>query len=65
MKVKRYILPAKPERTVVRMPLFGSSTLLASLTRAIRSESIPRSAKLSIVRDAKGNKSLRAEFPTV
>jgi hypothetical protein len=66
MKVKRYILPAKPERTVITLPLLGSKTLVSTLMSAIRQESIPRTAKVTTLYNRRtGARNLRVEFPTV
>lgn len=61
MKTKRYVLPALPARTVVLIPMVGN-TLLSSVMSALRTEGVPRSAKLRILRRADGSRSLRAEF---
>jgi hypothetical protein len=65
LKIKRYTLAAKPERTVVMLPLLGSKTLVSQLMSAIRTESIPRTAKITTVYNSyKGTRSLRVEFPS-
>lgn len=61
MKTRRYTLKALPERTVVMIPLVGN-TLLSSVMTAIRTERIPRTAKLRILTRHDGSRSLRAEF---
>jgi hypothetical protein len=64
MKTRRYNIPAKPERTVVMLPLVGSKTLVSQLMSAIRTESIPRTAKITTVYNrTNGSRSLRVEFP--
>jgi hypothetical protein len=65
MKIRRYTLAAKPERTVVTVPLLGNKTLVSTLTSAIRNESIPSTAKVSTIYNRKtGARNLRYEFPS-
>lgn len=46
------------------IPLSGTRTVLSQVLGAVRTESIPRTARLSIVTRHDGTRSLRAEFPT-
>jgi hypothetical protein len=47
------------------LPLLGSKTLVSQLMSAIRTESIPRTAKITTVYNSyKGTRSLRVEFPS-
>jgi hypothetical protein len=63
MKTRRYILPARPERTVILVPLTGSRTLLSEVLRIVRNERIPRDAKVRILTNRNtGARSLRYEF---
>lgn len=62
MKTRRYTLPAVPEREVVLIRLTGGRTLLSEVMRVLRSESIPRDAKVRILTHADGSRSLRYEW---
>jgi len=62
MKTKRYTLPAKPERTVVLIRLTGGQTLLSQVMHAIRTERVPRDAKVRLLTHTDGTRSLRYEF---
>jgi hypothetical protein len=62
MKTRRYTLKALPERTIVMIPLVGERTLLSQLNHAIRSERIPRDAKVRLLTHYGVARSLRFEF---
>lgn len=62
IKTRRYTIKARPERTVVLIPVRGMSTLLADFNRVVRTESIPRTAAVSILTKHDGSRALRVEW---
>ena len=63
MRTKRYTLAAKPERTVVLIPLVGGQTKLSAILKAMRAERIPADARVRLLTNhTTGARSLRYEF---
>jgi hypothetical protein len=54
LKIRRYILKAKPERTVVLLPVRGQRTLLKDMLKVVKQESIPSNAGINVLLNADG-----------
>jgi hypothetical protein len=63
LTTKKYTIAARPERTVVRIPLGGKIKSLTSLMKEVKNQSIPTTAKISVIRGYNGT-ALRYEWPT-
>ena len=62
IKIQRYTIKAKHERTVVRVPVFGTKTSLRDLLKVVKLEDIPKDAAVNIVTTPTG-RSVKFEFP--
>lgn len=63
MNTKKYIIPALPERTVVRIPLTGKTATYAALLKETKKMQIPSTAKLRFLRTPEGT-AARFEYPS-
>ena len=65
IKITRYTLKAKPERTVIKLPVRGSKTLVKDLLKVVKQESIPANAAVNIMYNTDGtSRGVRFEFVT-
>lgn len=63
MTTKKYILPALPERTVVRIPIGGKIMSMQALLKETKKLQVPATAKLRLLRTPEGT-AARFEYPT-
>ena len=69
MNIKRYIIPSRVERTVVRVPVTGNKLSLRTVMKIMKDQSIPRTATVRVAttmdnRTFTTRRYLRFEWPT-